>query len=341
MEVDLAKLGRFIINHFDLVQLQALCQELDVPYDQLLGDTRSARAFDLVTMMRDRGQLSALLAAVAQARPDAFDPQKFETKRQRERARRRGGRWLILLGGGVVLALLVGFFFPLIWRPASSPAGEVQTSPLPSVTPTLTPFPTSTPPPSATPSPVPMTPPPRPTSSPSPTAPHTPTPTHTPISTDTPTPPPSATPTLSPLSPALSYDAENRTLRLALGDASLGRSRLCTPLNAYQSTEAVYLIESAADLLGLSLPARARVTHTYPEQLTDGSVVRNLEVRRHPLKGVKVTGEEADFTGCDLVVAEELRRVLGFPSDLGEFNDPPRFDHGWVTIEFLAALQNP
>ena len=128
-----------------------------------------------------------------------------------------------------------------------------------------------------------------------------------------------------------------RTLRLAPGDASLRRARLCTPLNAYHRVQAVYFIESVADPLGLPLPGSARVTHTYPGQLAGGSVSRVFEIRRHPVEGIKVTGEAADFTGCDLVVSQDVRELLGFPSDLGEFSDPPRFDHGWVTLEFLAA----
>ena len=135
--------------------------------------------------------------------------------------------------------------------------------------------------------------------------------------------------------------AGERTLRLAPGDATLGRARLCTPLNAYQSAQIIYLVESVADGLGLPLPGQARITHTYPDHLAGGSAVQTLEVRRHPVEGVKVSGEAVNFTGCDLLASEELRALLGFPLALSEFNDPPRFDHGWVTIEFLIAPANP
>ena len=103
MGIDLAKLGRFITDHFSPEQLGALCQELDVPYEDLLGDTHPARAFDLVTVMRDQGQLSALLAAVAQARPDTFDPQLVGEGRQPKRGGRRALIWLVALGGGALL----------------------------------------------------------------------------------------------------------------------------------------------------------------------------------------------------------------------------------------------
>ncbi len=347
MEVDLAKLGRFVAEHFDLDQLQALCQELGISYDQLLGDSRSARAFDLVTLMRDQGQLSALLAAVAQARPDPFAPRDFEAKRQRERAGRGGAGWLMLLSGGVALALLAGFLFLLARRfaltpsPSATPTSGTQAAvtvpparsrvaSVPSPSPTVL---------TLTPSPIPATPTPSPTASPppSPTSTATPSPTPSPTATSSPTPLPTATPFLSPLSPAWSYDAESRTLALTPGDTSLGRARLCTPLSTYHSLQALYLIEGVADALGLPLPAQARVTHSYPERLPDGPVVRTLELRRHPVESLTVSGTTLNFTGCDLIASEELRLSLGFPASLGEFNAPPRFDHGWVTIELLPA----
>lgn len=340
MTVDLAKLGRFIADQFDLDQLQALCQELGVAFDQLLGETLPARAFDLVTLMRDQGQLSALVAAVAQARPDAFSPQDFQVQRPHERAERGGIGRSALLGGGLVLALLVGLYFLLTRKPASAPAATSTAT----MSPTLTLIP-SMPPPSPTPSPSPATPtttivtptttpiPATPTASPTPSPSPSPTPAAT--ATFTPTLTPSATPVLSPSTPPLSYDAETRILELAPG------ARLCTPLNAYHLPDVIYVIESIADGLELPLPAQARITHSYPERLADDSVTRTVEMRRHPREGIKVTGEEADFLGCYLVVSEDLRLLLGFPANLGEFNDPPRFDHGWVIIEFLTTPQNP
>ena len=135
----------------------------------------------------------------------------------------------------------------------------------------------------------------------------------------------------------MSYNPETRILRLTPGDTNLERARLCTPLHIYQGIQVIYLIESTADSLGLPLPAQARVSHSYPERLGGGPVVRTLEVRRHPVTGVKVSGEAVDFVGCDLLLSEDLRVTLGLPTDLGEFDDPSRFDHGWVTIELLAA----
>jgi len=91
------------------------------------------------------------------------------------------------------------------------------------------------------------------------------------------------------------------------------------------------------DALGLSLPAMGRVVHSYPERLGGEPVVRSLEIRPHPVEGATVSGEVLNFIGCDLILSAEVRELLGFPLALGEFNDPARFDHGWVTIEFPVA----
>jgi hypothetical protein len=87
----------------------------------------------------------------------------------------------------------------------------------------------------------------------------------------------------------------------------------------------------------LSLPAQARVSHVDAAHLEDGPFVYTLEVRPHPVEGTKVTGETLSFVGCELLVSEDLRRLLGFPIILGGFDAPSRFDHGWVTFEFLAT----
>lgn len=342
-EVDLAKLGRFIADHFDLDQLQLLCQELDVPYYKLLGDTRSARSFDLVTTLRDRGQLSALMAAVAQARPDVFDPQDFE--REGKAAPERASRWrywLLLVGG---VALLVGGYVWWAGRPAAAPApsmtpGLAVTS---AVSPTRTSRGTSTrTPPAETATPIPTlsntrTAQPTRTLAPTPTGTATAFPTARPVS-DEETEGVLAAPTLAPESPGLLYDAASRVLWLAPGDATLGRARLCTPLSAYQGVEAVYVIENVATSLGLALPARARVTHFPVDPMAQAPFTRTLEILSHPLQGVKVSGEPADFTGCDLVLSVPLREALGLPVSLGAFDAPSRFEHGWIRLEYMPEV---
>jgi hypothetical protein len=347
MDVDLAKLGRFIADHYDLRQLEGLCRELGIAYEQLVGDTRSAKAFDLVTLVRDRGQLSQLLAAVTRAHPDTFDARSLDSRQRRERTGYRRWSWLAGLVAGLAVTLVIGFLLLRIGRqtPGASPgpaAGPTSAQ----VQVTVAPTPTKVP---VTPTGIPATPTPRPTvplaPSVTPTSSPTPTPTARPRDTSTPTPSPtpsptgtpSPTPELSPLSAALDYDQERGILTLAPGDASLGRARLCTPLLVYHSTEAVYLLQGVVDALGLPLPAMGRVVHSCPERLGDEPVVRSLEIRPHPVEGATVSGDVLNFIGCDLILSAEVRELLGFPLTLGAFNDPARFDHGWVTIEFSVA----
>jgi hypothetical protein len=347
MDVDLAKLGRFIADHYDFYQLEALCRELGIAHEQLVGDTLSAKAFDLVTLARDRDRLSQLVAAVAQAYPDTFDQRRLKTRYRREGTVSRRWSWLAGLVAGLVVTLVIGFFFLRVGRraPASSSGPTLSPSSF-QVRVTETPMPTSA---RATPTGILATPTARPTESlepsatstanptPTPTARPTDTPTFVPSPTPSPTGTPSPTPELSPSLAALSYDEGSNTLTLAPGDGSLSRARLCTPLLAYHSAEVIYLLESAVDALGLSLPSMGRVIHSYPERLGDEPVVRSLEIRRHPVEGATLSGEVLNFTGCDLIVSKEVRESLGFPLALGEFNDPARFDHGWVTMELLAT----
>jgi hypothetical protein len=347
MEVDLAKLGRYIADHCDRDQLEMLCTELRLSEQELLGDTHSARAFDLVSLARDRPEgVALLLAAVARITPDAFTRYNFKPAAQpRERQRVRG--WGVLVGAALACALLVGAglvrFFVLRDRGAATSAPTPTLLPVgvvssPTVEPTPTPValepPTATvfwptTPPTQTPAPAPL-----PTETPTPFLPTAAT-----TATDTPgptvTPTPSATPVAPAGFPAWAYDPASRTLAMPPGDGGLGRARLCTPLNAYHGVQAVYLIDRAADQIGVSLPAQGRVTHT---GASGGEpIVRTLDVLRHPNSGEKVNGELADFTGCDLLVSQEVRQLLGFPLELGEFNAAARFDHGWVRIELLAG----
>jgi len=345
IEVDLAKLGRYIAKHCDGEQLPSLCAELGLSDCELLGDTHSARAFDLVMLARDRGQVSLLVAALARAAPHTFDPQDLQSIPHPERRRVSG--WGVLAGAALACALLVGAglvrFSVLRDRGAATPVPTPTPLPVGVVaSPTLepTPAPVAPEPPTPT-APLPTA---RPTHTPSPV----PLPTHTPTpfllsaiatATDTPgptvTPTPSATPVAPPAFPAWVYDPASRTLVMPPGDSGLGQARLCTPLNAYHGVQAIYLIDRAADQIGVPLPARGRVTHA---SASDGEpTVRTLEVLRHPNTGTKVNGEWVDFTGCDLLVSQEVRQLLGFPLELGEFNAVARFDHGWVRIELLAG----
>lgn len=361
MDVPLAKLGRFIADHFDQDQLRALCRDAGISYDQLVGATRSSKAFDLVTLARNRGRLPALVAAIERIYPDAFDSNGTGPKRSRQLSVLWRWAFSLVLGAGVIFAFYIVFSTTQTRQSLPTPtirAALVSTPVEPVIieapSPTILAQPTLPSPTRlvATPTAIPPTRTPEATSLPSPSDTELPTKTPTPTSvppdtpsraldpTSPPTPKPSAIPLLPQLSPALFYDADTETLTMTPGSEILGRARLCTPLHPYFSLEAVYFIDNQVQSLGLRLPANVRITHTYPEVLGDEIKVGVFEARRHPIEGFKISGEAANMVGCDLTLNQGIRAALGFPLDLGEFDDAPRFDHGWVTIEFLTVSQD-
>ena len=135
MEVELAKLGRFIADHFDLDQLWALCRDVGISYDQLVGSTRSAKAFDLVTLARDRGRLSTLLASVARAYPDAFDANSLGSRRRGQRAKSWRWAWTAVLAAGTILALFGGYYISRVERSESTPQPGLVAAATPSLSP--------------------------------------------------------------------------------------------------------------------------------------------------------------------------------------------------------------
>jgi hypothetical protein len=372
MDIDLAKLGRFVADSCDRDQLRALCQDLGFEYGELLGESRSARAFDLVSLADERGQLSTLLASIARQHPDRFNPQAFESRQQRRPARAIGWAGLAGIGVGALILMLSVLLVSRPWRSEPDPFSNIIVSastdtpspPLPSpalptrtstlvivatteVVPSPTRLVTLTSPPltieramtsepaitstlSAAPTSMPTD---MPTATPAPTF----APTFTPLPTVTATPPPTPTPVLSSVTTGVLFDPTDRIVTIVPGVEDEGQGRLCTPLHPYYSVEAIYFHDYQIGQLGLSLPAKARVSHTPLTQPDGGVSVQVLEVRRHPLDGFKVTGEAANMLGCDLTLNQVLREALDLPLELGEFNDSARFDHGWITIEFLDS----
>jgi tetratricopeptide (TPR) repeat protein len=59
--------------HFDLEELRTLCFDLDVPYDDLRGEGRQAKARELILYLQRRGRLPHLVKAVVERRPEAAE----------------------------------------------------------------------------------------------------------------------------------------------------------------------------------------------------------------------------------------------------------------------------
>mgnify|MGYP002713294280 CR=1 FL=1 len=70
-QVDKKQLLDVLINLFNLYELQDLCFDLDIPYEDLPGTTRSMKARELIQYMDRRGLLPNLVASVKDLRPKA------------------------------------------------------------------------------------------------------------------------------------------------------------------------------------------------------------------------------------------------------------------------------
>jgi hypothetical protein len=70
-QVAAANMGlvRALIAHFSLDELRLLCAGLGVDYEALNGDTKPARALDLMLTCARRGRLAELAAAIREERP--------------------------------------------------------------------------------------------------------------------------------------------------------------------------------------------------------------------------------------------------------------------------------
>jgi hypothetical protein len=244
-----------------------------------------------------------------------------------------------------VPATVVAMITPSRTPVTKAPSTPTQVS---TATSTSTPNFTSTPPPVPTPTgkPTPTdTPMPAVTQSPTPTS----TPTNTPTSTKTPVPPTSArtathtpthtpTPTATPVTPTpqVEYDPGSRIITIHPGDVQAQTGRLCKGKMADVDRNAVFL--RATYLQGFGEPAGllATVTHVYPEKSIN-ITLPNVEVGQYNDTEIDASGEQLNYSNCAFNAVQSMRNQLGLPSELGGFNDPPRFDHGIITIQLSST----
>ena len=74
MTTGLAAVHRFLVQHYNLEELHALCFDLGVKYDDLAGATLSGKARELVLWAGRQRKLAELLAALHHDRPTLFEP---------------------------------------------------------------------------------------------------------------------------------------------------------------------------------------------------------------------------------------------------------------------------
>lgn len=70
--VDHKLLRDVLQEQFNVAELQELCFELSVPWEDVAGASKSVKVIELITYMQRRGRLAELAAAVRAARPGAL-----------------------------------------------------------------------------------------------------------------------------------------------------------------------------------------------------------------------------------------------------------------------------
>ncbi|MCP4362457.1 MAG: hypothetical protein GY796_31000 [Chloroflexi bacterium] len=68
-EVTPPQLHKFLIEYFSLGELRTMCFELSIPYEDLGGDGKSAKALSLVQYAQRRGQYDTVVSHVQAQRP--------------------------------------------------------------------------------------------------------------------------------------------------------------------------------------------------------------------------------------------------------------------------------
>ncbi|TEU17398.1 MAG: VWA domain-containing protein, partial [Anaerolineales bacterium] len=160
---------------------------------------------------------------------------------------------------------------------------------------------------------------------------HTSTPTNTPTATPTNTP----TPTQAPTS-EVTYDPGSRTITIHPGDVQAQTGRLCQGKMADIGRKAVFLRAACLQEFGQSAGLLATVTHVYPEKSINVTL-SEVEVGQYNDTEIDASGEPLNYSNCAFNAVQDMRNQLGLSSDLGNLNDPQRFDHGTITIQLSST----
>jgi hypothetical protein len=68
--IDQIRLREEIIKQFSLAEMKDLCERLRIDYEDISGDTRSAKALELVGYFKRRNRLPQVLTMCRQLRPN-------------------------------------------------------------------------------------------------------------------------------------------------------------------------------------------------------------------------------------------------------------------------------
>jgi hypothetical protein len=130
------------------------------------------------------------------------------------------------------------------------------------------------------------------------------------------------------------YDPGSRTITIHPGNAEAKTGRLCKAKMADVDRYAVFLRTD----YGFGEPAglRATVTHIYPEKSIN-ITLSDVEVGQYNATEIDASGAQLNYSNCAFNTVQSMRDQLELPSDLEDFNDPPRWDHGIITIQLSST----
>ncbi len=74
----------------------------------------------------------------------------------------------------------------------------------------------------------------------------------------------------------------------------------------------------------------------YPEKGINITLT-DVEVGQYDDDEINADGEPLNYENCAFNAVQGMREQLGLPLELDGFNDPPRWDHGTITIELSSA----
>lgn len=113
-------LQEFISNYFNLEEVETICFELGVDFEQLGGRSKSAKVRELIIYMMRRRQLPQLITAVREARPKldmsaVVMPDQSWLEKQKYSDRR------ILALAGIIVMMMVAILSYVVWLQLSGP----------------------------------------------------------------------------------------------------------------------------------------------------------------------------------------------------------------------------
>ena len=132
---------RLISQHFDTEELQILCFDLDIDYDNLPGDRKDLKVAELIEHLRSHKRIPDLVDALTNIRPPVHwegilqewesDKSAYEVKRNTVVATQdiqtslTNNAWMFILGGILIVSIFALAVLFIVW-PKDAGNGQVM-----------------------------------------------------------------------------------------------------------------------------------------------------------------------------------------------------------------------